>query len=76
MVRNSLRPDEILELLAGAPAEIAAAAKALTTAATKAAPRLGSGPWSSSWPTSGRARTSGAGRWRRWPGGSRGPCAP
>ena len=41
MVRNSLRPDEILGLLAAAPAEIAAAAKALTAAETEAAPRAG-----------------------------------
>ena len=41
MVRNSLRPDEILGLLARAPAEIAAAAKALTAAETEAAPRAG-----------------------------------
>jgi hypothetical protein len=41
MVRNSLRPDEILGLLAGAPAEIAAATTALTAAETETAPLAG-----------------------------------
>ena len=41
MVRNSLRPDEILELLAGAPAEIAAATTGLAPAETEEAPQAG-----------------------------------
>ncbi len=47
MVRNSLRPDEILELLAGAPAEIGAATTGLAPAETEAAPRAGQ--WSLVW---------------------------
>lgn len=41
MVRNSLRPDEILELLAGAPAEIAAQTRGLAPGETAAASRPG-----------------------------------
>ena len=41
MVRNSLRPDEILALLAGAPAEIAAETRGLAPGESAAAPGLG-----------------------------------